>query len=241
MTDLHWNEQNSQTFIDRGRYFVPRREQQMGTVCALLPAQPAGSQVLELCCGEGLLAELVLGNYPRCQLTGLDGSPAMLDRARQRLARFGERFQGQLFELEEHNWRAGFNGLAGVISSLAVHHLDGAGKQRLYRDVFQMLAPGGALVIADVIAPAGPSGNTLAAQAWDEAVYQRCLEIDGHAGRFTEFQELEWNLYRYPDPMDKPSPIYDQLAWLIEAGFSQADVYWLYAGHAIFGGVKPQD
>lgn|SRR5690606_2213941 len=44
---------------------------------------------------------------------------------------------------------------------------------------------------------------------------------------------------RIEDDVDKPSRILDQLKWLEEAGFQRVDVYWMYAGHAIFGGEKP--
>lgn len=36
-----------------------------------------------------------------------------------------------------------------------------------------------------------------------------------------------------------PSRLLDQLKWLEEAGFQQVDVYWMQAGHAIYGGEKP--
>jgi tRNA (cmo5U34)-methyltransferase len=41
------------------------------------------------------------------------------------------------------------------------------------------------------------------------------------------------------DPVDKMSPLFDQLKWLEQAGFASVDVFWMRAGHAIFGGSKP--
>ena len=38
--------------------------------------------------------------------------------------------------------------------------------------------------------------------------------------------------------MDKPSGLFEQLGWLEAAGFEAVDVYWLKAGHAIYGGQK---
>ena len=43
------------------------------------------------------------------------------------------------------------------------------------------------------------------------------------------------------DPIDKPSTLLEQLRWLEAAGFAAVDVFWMEAGHAIFGGVKPGD
>lgn len=47
---------------------------------------------------------------------------------------------------------------------------------------------------------------------------------------------------RYFDPdFDKPSRLVNQLNWLAAAGFTAVDVYWLRAGHAVFGGYKKGD
>jgi tRNA (cmo5U34)-methyltransferase len=36
-----------------------------------------------------------------------------------------------------------------------------------------------------------------------------------------------------PDPYDKPSSLPDHLGWLRETGFTEVDLAWLYACHAI--------
>jgi tRNA (cmo5U34)-methyltransferase len=127
-----------------------------------------------------------------------------------------------------------------VVSSLAIHHLDGEQKRALYRDLYRLLNPGGVLIIADLIQPVHPSGVEVAALAWDEAVRQAALARDGHDAVFQMFQRDQWNIYRYPDPMDQPSGVYEQLRWLEEAGFVDVDVFWLKAGHAIYGGRKAE-
>ena len=55
-----WSEANSQQFIDYGCYFVPAREQQIELLCNLVPPADGTMQLLELCCGEGVLAEALL-------------------------------------------------------------------------------------------------------------------------------------------------------------------------------------
>jgi tRNA (cmo5U34)-methyltransferase len=234
-----WNEAISQAFIDYGRYFVPDRQTQIETLCSLIPIEPAPLQVLELCCGEGMLAEAILERLPRARLSGLDGSPEMLRRAGQRLARFGERFQSRLFDLASSEWRQPDGVYQAILSSLAIHHLDGPAKQRLYQDLYRMLSPGGVLLVADIIQPVSATGLENAAQAWDESVRQQALAFDGHLGAFEFFEREGWNTYRHPDPMDMPSGLYEQLGWLSQAGFAGVDVYWLKAGHAVYGGQKP--
>ena len=241
MSPINWSETESQTFIDLGRYFVPEREQQIEAFCDLIPPDEQPFNILELCCGEGLLAGALLARFPSCTVHGFDGSPAMLDRARRQLASYGERFQTQLFDLADHSWRTRDWPVQAVVSSLTIHHLDGRQKQQLFQDMARLLEPGGVFLIADVVEPASRAGAELAAKAWDAAVRQRALAIDGTLDALAYFEREKWNMYRYPDPddIDKPSRLLDQLKWLEQAGFADVDVFWTQAGHALFGGRKP--
>lgn len=235
-----WDEDLSKRFMQYGRYFVPAREFQLRTLAALIPDPGRPFNVLELCCGEGLLAELVLECFSACTVYGLDGSQEMLVAAAARLARYGGRFQPVLFDLPSSNWRAPSFQARAALSSLAIHHLDDGQKALLFQDVYRLLAPGGVFLIADIILPAGEPGMRYAAETLDEAVRRRSLELEGGLAAYQFFQRERWNFFRYPeDPLDKPSPLLAQLHWLKAAGFRQVDVFWLLAGHAIFGGVKP--
>jgi tRNA (cmo5U34)-methyltransferase len=219
---------------------VPERELQIEAFCDLIPAQHGSFSILELCCGEGLLAGALLERFPSSTVYGFDGSPAMLEHARRSLAGYGERFQTQLFDLADRSWRAPGWPVHAVVSSLTIHHLDGRQKQELFEDIYRLLAESGVFAIADVIEPASRAGAEHAARAWDAAVRQRARERDGNTKAFDSFEHEKWNMYRYPDPddIDKPSRLLDQLKWLEQAGFANVDVYWMKAGHALFGGQK---
>jgi len=235
-----WSEETSHLFIDYGRYFVPERDSQIHTMAALLSYLDGPCTVLELCCGEGLLAEALLDAYPNITVQGLDGSVEMLARARGRLARFGDRFHCRSFDLASADWRQPETPVHAVVSSLAIHHLASPQKQALFSDVYQMLVGGGAFVIADIVEPSSEAGRRVAAEAWDEAVRVRSFELDGNAGAFEFFKREGWNTFWYldPDDIDKPSPLFDQLKWLEIAGFVDVDVHWMLAGHAVFSGRK---
>ena len=233
-----WSEDNSNTFIDLGRYYVPERETQIETICSLVPALQEPFTVLELGCGEGLLAGALLERYPQCSVQGLDGSQTMISAAREALAIYGNRFIVHKFDLAAGDWRSPASRYNAILSSLTIHHLDDAQKQSLFRDLHAMLLPEGVLVIADVIRTASQTGNELAADSWDSAVHKRALELDGNPVVYERFKIDDWNMFRYLDDIDKPSLLLDQLKWLENAGFEKVDVYWMLAGHAIFGGQK---
>jgi tRNA (cmo5U34)-methyltransferase len=196
--------------------------------------------VLELCCGEGLLAEMILDELPEATCMGLDGSALMLERAAHRLSRFGERVKLGSFDLADVSWRRLDRPVQAVVSSLAIHHLDGESKRMLFKDVYAILVTGGAFIIADMVEPVTDAGRRVAADAWDEVVRRRSLELDGDAFGFDFFLRVGWNTYRFmdPDDIDHPSPLLDQLKWLVEAGFTGVDVHFIQAGHALFSGWK---
>jgi tRNA (cmo5U34)-methyltransferase len=237
-----WSEDTSRIFIDYGRYFVPARELQMRIVAGLLSYLDSPCIVLELCCGEGRLAEVLLDKYPGFMVYGLDGSTEMLERARKRLTRFGDRFESRAFDLASIDWRKPQLSIHAVVSSLAIHHLAGPQKQALFLDMYQMLVEGGAFIIADIVQPLNAEGKRVAAEIWDEVVWKRSFELDGNTEAFKSFKREGWNTFRYLDPedIDKPSPLFNQLKWLEEAGFVDVDVHWMLAGHAVFSGRKPK-
>jgi tRNA (cmo5U34)-methyltransferase len=235
-----WDEDDSREFIDHGRYFVPEREEQIATVLDLIP-EPGGGLLVDLCCGEGLLSAALLERFPQARVLAMDLSPTMLEKARATCAAHGERFETRPFDLADRSWRSFPEPVRAFVSSLAVHHLDGAGKRGLFQDLAAALVPGGALVIADLVLPATPASHALAAKAWDEAVRRRSLELAGSLRPYEIFRDERWNLWTdpTPDPIDQPSPLFDQLRWLAEAGFAGVDVHWMKAGHAVYGGIRP--
>ena len=239
-----WEEENSQDFIDYGKYFVPDREIQINCICEVIPSPSESAYILDLCCGEGLLTRALLDKFPESHVYGLDGSPKMIAHIEKALAAYGDRFKAEQFDLAASDWREFPFLIHAVVSSLAIHHLDDIEKQTLFKDIASVLAPGGSFIIADLTEPMDRFGQKLAADTWDETVRQRSLDLDSDLRGYDYFCELGWNHYAQPEPdpdsIDKPSSLFDQLKWLEQAGFTDVDVFWMKAGHAIFGGRKPQ-
>ena len=87
-----WTEEDSALYRELSAVAVPRREEQLAALVALLPfGRDEAFDVVELGCGEGVLAAAVLDAYPRAGVLCLDGSASMLREASARLERFGER------------------------------------------------------------------------------------------------------------------------------------------------------
>lgn len=110
------------------------------------------TSILDLGVGAGETAKRVLEIHPRARLVGLDSSPEMLRGAAQALPHdrvtllehdLADPLPDQPFDL--------------VISALAVHHLEGQRKAKLFRDIARHLQPGGRFVMGDVVIPIDPA------------------------------------------------------------------------------------
>ena len=233
-----WDESSSENYKRLASVVVPQRAEQMAALLTLLPFKNSDSfRVVELASGEGYLAKAILTAFPQATLLALDISAEMRATTRQRLAAFGSRAQVASFDMAAHDWCGQLDKADAVVSSLCIHHLDVGGKQALFAAVGERLSRRGAFLIADLVLPARPPARELFAATWDEMVEAQA----GGSGLYEDFQRSEWNYYRFPDEMDRPSPLFDQLTWLSQAGFFGVDCFWLYAGHAVYGGYKAPD
>lgn len=215
---------------------VPRRAEQLATLIALLPAETR--RVVELGCGQGHLSAAILTCLPNASVLALDGSEEMRRLAGLRLRDFGDRARIEPFDLEQSDWLNVVDGADAVVSSLALHHLDELGKERLFAELGRSMAPNGAILIADIVEPQRIEALQLFADSWDRAAHRQSQETVGTSELYDLFVATEWNIYRWPDPVDRPSPVYVQLKMLEQAGLAVVDCFWMNAGHAIYGGYK---
>jgi len=235
-----WSEADSLRFIQQGQIFTPARDEIQTAILDLISAERDDSFLaVELGIGGGWLSEAILQRFPGSRVVGLDGSPTMLETAGTRLEQYRNRLDLQPFALEDRLWRTSFAGpVRCFVSSLVVHHLNAADKQVLYRDLNAELEDGGAVLVADLIAPASEAERRYLASAWDAEVRRQSLAFTGALEVYQEFVESQWNWFTYPDPFDMPSTIPEHLGWLAQAGFVGVNVFWERAGHAVYGGYK---
>src|SRR5205807_1161325 len=91
-------------------------------------------RVLDLGAGTGLLSSFVRAAFPAAELTLLDGAALMLEQARELLGEQGISYvEADLTEpLPRGPWD-------GVVSGLAIHHVDDDDKRSLMRRVHAAL------------------------------------------------------------------------------------------------------
>jgi tRNA (cmo5U34)-methyltransferase len=238
---MEWSAESSAVYRQLASVAVPAREEQVATLLSLLPfGRDEAFHVVELASGEGMLSQAILEAFPAATVLALDGEESMRQATAARLRPYGERAQVAAFDIAGVKWYSALESADVVVSSLCVHHLHGQGKRDLFTMVHDCISARGCLLIADLVQPQRLEARNLFAATWDHSAEERSRVQTGDTALYDLFLREHWNYYRYPDPFDQPSPLFDQLRWLKEAGFAVVDCFWMQAGHAIYGGYREQ-
>jgi ubiquinone/menaquinone biosynthesis C-methylase UbiE len=107
----------------------------------------AGQQVLDVACGTATLTIAAKRRAPAAQITGLDGDPEILERARTKAAAAGVELRFD--EALSHRMPYGEAQFDRVLCSLFFHHLQRDSKLATFREIHRVLRPGGELHVAD--------------------------------------------------------------------------------------------
>jgi len=193
---------------------------------AAAASNPAAAQLLDVGCGAGNFTLKLLQSLPNLDVTLVDLSQPMLQRACQRIGAVSTReiqiVQGDIRDLTFPTGQFDI-----ILAAAVLHHLRGAEHWRaVFSKFHQALKPGGSLWIVDLVEQSTP-----AVQALMWARYGDYLtEFKGPA-----FRE---QVFGYIAKEDTPRPLIFQLDMLREAGFAQLEILHKNNLFAAFGAVK---
>lgn len=221
------------TFLDERRASIPYGIDQVRiAVRAIHHFGVRPRRFLDLGCGDGYLARVILSQFPDAEAVLIDHSPAMLERARSAMQPYpsvtiieGDLSDSLLTWIEPESVEL-------VMAGYSIHHLPHERKRTLYEEIFAVLKQGGMFLNIEHVASATPEIERM----WDEAYIDLITERTGKPR-----EEVAREYHARPDKADNILLSVDaQVAWLREIGFDHADCFFRFLELAVFGGVKPQ-
>ena len=203
------------------RRFIPGYEEMLVVAARELSAGGPGL-ILDLGAGTGSLAEAILESAGETIVDLIDVDGEMLDQARTRLARFGDRVRYTRASFLEPLPRCN-----GAAASLALHHIPTMdAKQEVYRRVYGALEPGGVFVNADATMPGEPAAREATWRGWTNHLVAHGIDEQRAFEHFEEWSEE-----------DTYFPLEDELSAVAAAGFA-AECVWSEVGITVIVGRK---
>lgn len=191
-------------------------------------ASPRASHVLDVGCGAGNYTLKLLHRLPDIDVTLVDLSEPMLDRAVERIGALssGEitAIQGDIREID-----LGVERFDIVLAAAVLHHLrDEFEWESVFRKLYDAIRPGGSFWVFDLVEHSLPAIQELMWERYGEYL----VDFKDEA-----FRDM---VYSYIIQEDTPRPLLYQVDMMRKVGFIDAVVLHKNICYAAFGAVKPK-
>jgi SAM-dependent methyltransferase len=213
----------------------PARGERFQLMCDLFPfPNDAKVTILDVGAGYGPVSKFILDRYPHATCIAQDGSEPMLQRARDLMAGYGERFIIHQSDLFDPNWLPKpFGPFDAAVSSSCLHNLrDFTRISAIYGEIRAQLKPSGVFLNLDLI-----NAPTAELQKRYVAVAAARRQREGSSG-----EDVAAMVRRADEsPADVPATPFSadleqHLAALRAAGFREVDCFWKELRRALIGG-----
>ncbi|MCC7368202.1 MAG: class I SAM-dependent methyltransferase [Chloroflexi bacterium] len=198
---------------------------------------------LDIACGPGAISQRLLTRFPKAQAFAVDLDPLLLEIGRGALGTFDGRLTWVHDDLNDPAWAERLSTqLAGrkldaVLSSTALHWVSPGTLARVYRELGQLVRPGGVFLNADhlAFAPDRPTIREMAmglrqrrrestpagAEDWER--WWQAIEADP---ALTALYQERQRLFGWRDRVWANAGLAFQIGALKDAGFREVDTIW---------------
>lgn len=239
--DIAWQAAGlADAYLEGVRGAIPLAAEQIDIIVRLArAARPQAQTLLDLGCGDGILGRALLDAYAANDTTAVfaDFSRPMLDAARSRMGGREALFVEVDYALPDWPSAVGRTGEFDVIvSGYSIHHQPDDKKRAIYRDVYNLLTPGGVFLNLEHVSSASRWGEEQFETYFIDSLYRY------HGPKGVTRERVAADFYHRPDKVANIlAPVEDQCRWLREIGFERVDCFLKVFELALFGGIKPND
>lgn len=183
------------------------------------------STIIELGVGTGMLAFQILSEIKIKNYIGYENSKNLASLAKSRLNLFSSSV-----DIRTEDFRtAAFRPSDAVVSTMTMHYLANNQKKEIFKKIYMSFKKDGIIIIGDRVISKGRVLQTIFKERmycfWDETTKNWQKNIRRQHNTVEDAKEEPW----YLD---------EQLLWLKEVGFSEADCIWRDFNYCVFYGIK---
>ncbi|MCL5123696.1 MAG: class I SAM-dependent methyltransferase [Deltaproteobacteria bacterium] len=194
---------------------------------------------MDLGCGDGILAAIILDNYQDATAILADHSAPMLEAASAKLQGLSRSTHFCNVDYSRPDWTkavAEHSPFDLVVSGFSIHHQPDERKIPIYSEIFDMLASGGMFInLEHVASPTKPI-----AELWDRIRIDSLRDLAVKRGLNKSRATIEKEYFERPDrEANLFSLVETQCEWLRKIGYVDVDCFFKYFELAIFGGRRP--
>jgi SAM-dependent methyltransferase len=227
-------------YLEGVRGAIPLAAQQIELILLILGQVPRKiKRFMDLGCGDGILGRALFGQCPDARGVFLDFSETMIAAARDQL--IGSPYEA-VFMVQDYgqpDWVQAVveqSPFDAIVSGFSIHHQPDQRKKAIYKELFDLLAPGGLFLNLEHVASASESGQGIFDQYFIESL---CRHHDRVGTKKTQ-EQIALEYHHRPDKAANIlAPMENQCQWLREIGFEQVDCYFKILELALFGGKRP--
>ena len=214
------------------------RSKMVQVAIEVLPFPKAATlRAIDLGIGTGYFTKQFLNHFPNSRVLGIDGAQAMIELAKARLTSLASRVQFVIGDLRNLQQLAPDAGTADVVfSAYALHHLGRPDRERVLREVVELLVPGGWFINADLIVADSPELESRLQELRIAGIVERAGGSDNRFADSASTRQFLVDLER--KEADHPLTFAEDLALLQSSGLKNVSAFWLEHRELVSGGQK---
>lgn len=230
----------TEKYLSGVRGAIPLAKEQIDLMLRIIGACDIEvERILDLGCGDGILAASILQQYTNASGVLLDISEPMIQATKDKLAKHYN-LDFVLFDFGNSQWteRVKAKGpFSVIISGFSIHHQTDKRKQEIYSEIIELLMPGGLFLNLENVS----SSTNWVSKLFDDLFIDSLFNMYLTNGVEKTRQEVSDYWYNREDiEVNKLAPVEKQCDWLRQIGFSDVDCYFRTLEIALFGGRKPR-
>lgn len=230
--------QNARNFLERERCAVPGEDLQFSVISKIIQQWfETPSTIMDLGCGNGIIGRHILNEFPTAFGVFVDFSDTMLHAARENLKDNPDSIVIEA-DFSTHNWVSSIESLKPfdiIVSGFAIHHQLDVRKKDLYREIHELLSPGGIFLNLEHVASASHEVEKL----FEEFYVEHLHNFQSGSAAETTRDEVAGFYKNRPDrEEDNLAPVGTQCEWLRQIGYKDVDCFFKLFEIALFGGRK---